>query len=373
MRITDYQVTQQFLASIDNIQTGLNTAYSQLSSGQKVTQSSDNPSDANIVMNMEGDLRQNSQYYNNLTRATNVSQSSYSAVSSLQTVISNAQDIGTTAGDSTTSASTQSSNIAQLNGYIQEALNLGNTNVNGEYLFSGTATTTQPFTIKTDATTGKQTVSYNGSDTSASIPVGQSVSLAAYPTSDQISQIRATIQDLINIRDDVQSGTSTAIQADNTALGNGGGLTLATPLGQGWGGSSCGAANAYTQTNPNAATPNNSCINPNVYLNSGAATFNNFTEWSPATRNQLRGPHYFNMDMNLYRNFAITERLHFGVGVQAFNVFNHPNFATPDSGLGDSTFGTISGMVNSPTSPYGTFLGFDSSVRVVQLSGKIVF
>jgi hypothetical protein len=30
-------------------------------------------------------------------------------------------------------------------------------------------------------------------------------------------------------------------------------------------------------------------------------------------------------------------------------------------------------MVNSPTSPYGTFLGFDSSVRVVQLTGKILF
>lgn len=81
----------------------------------------------------------------------------------------------------------------------------------------------------------------------------------------------------------------------------------------------------------------------------------------------------FNTDLNLYRNFSITERVRLGIGVQAFNVFNHPNFATPDAGLGDSTFGTISGMVNSPTSPYGTFLGFDSSVRVVQLSGKIVF
>jgi hypothetical protein len=30
-------------------------------------------------------------------------------------------------------------------------------------------------------------------------------------------------------------------------------------------------------------------------------------------------------------------------------------------------------MVSSPTSPYGNFLGFDSSVRVAQLTGKIVF
>jgi len=152
---------------------------------------------------------------------------------------------------------------------------------------------------------------------------------------------------------------------NNSALGNGGGAILATPLGTGWGGSSCGSANAYTG---GAVVP---CINSAAYLDS--STINNFTAWSPQTRNQLRGPHYFDLDLNLFRNFKIAERVNFGVGVQAFNAFNHPNFATPDANIGDSTFGTISGMVNSPTSPYGTFLGFDSSVRVVQLSGKIVF
>lgn len=75
----------------------------------------------------------------------------------------------------------------------------------------------------------------------------------------------------------------------------------------------------------------------------------------------------------MFRNFKIAEKATFGIGLQAFNAFNHSNFATPDANIGDATFGTISGMVNSPTSPYGSFLGFDSSVRVVQLSGKIVF
>jgi Carboxypeptidase regulatory-like domain len=153
---------------------------------------------------------------------------------------------------------------------------------------------------------------------------------------------------------------------NDSVLGNSNVSILATPLGQGWGQmGTCGSANAFTG---GAVNP---CINQNVYFNSATAPY--FTEWSPQTRNQLRGPRYFNMDLNLYRNFKIAERVTFGVGAQAFNVFNHPNFANPDANYGDSTFGTIGGMVNSPTSPYGTFLGFDSSVRVVQLSGKIVF
>ena len=115
------------------------------------------------------------------------------------------------------------------------------------------------------------------------------------------------------------------------------------------------------------------CLNANAFLNSGANSFNGFTGWSPQTRNQFRGPHYFDMDMALYKTFRFGEGRNIGIGVTAFNVFNHPNFGLPDSGLGDSTFGLLTGMASAPTSPYGSFLGFDSSIRVVQLSAKLQF
>ena len=85
------------------------------------------------------------------------------------------------------------------------------------------------------------------------------------------------------------------------------------------------------------------------------------------------GPHFFDIDMGLFKTFRVTEGVQLGIGAQAYNVFNHPNFSNPDSTLGDSTFGQISAMQPMPTSPYGVFLGFDSSVRVVQVSGKLIF
>src|SRR5208283_5252859 len=121
------------------------------------------------------------------------------------------------------------------------------------------------------------------------------------------------------------------------------------------------------------------CINAGAFLNS--ANFGNpgypfstvYPGFSPQTRNQYVGPHFFDVDMALFKTFKLGERVQFGVGAQAFNVFNHPNFSNPDSGLGDPTFGQISAMQPLPTSPYGVFLQFDSSVRVVQVSGKITF
>jgi hypothetical protein len=155
------------------------------------------------------------------------------------------------------------------------------------------------------------------------------------------------------------------------ALGNGAPITaMADPIGvirQ----TSCGKSSNYTNGAP--IPGQTACLDPNAFVNINSASFTGFTSFPNQARNQYRGPGYFNMDMALYKNFHFTERVALGVGLQAFNVFNHPNFNNPDSGLSDPTFGQITSTVGTPTSPYGVFLGFDSSVRVAQLTAKITF
>jgi hypothetical protein len=159
------------------------------------------------------------------------------------------------------------------------------------------------------------------------------------------------------------TGLPFSVTDNNTALGNYSGTVLATYTGT--------AAGAQTSCGTGAAvTP---CINAGSFVNAGAATFNNYTAWSTQNRNQFRGPGYFDMDMSILRTFRIREGILFKAGIQAYNIFNHPNFGLPDSGVGDSTFGLITGMAGTPTSPYGSFLGFDSSPRIIQISGKVTF
>jgi len=40
----------------------------------------------------------------------------------------------------------------------------------------------------------------------------------------------------------------------------------------------------------------------------------------------LRGPNFFDTDMNVTKNIPITERVKFAVGANLFNLLNHPNF-----------------------------------------------
>jgi hypothetical protein len=162
-----------------------------------------------------------------------------------------------------------------------------------------------------------------------------------------------------------RTGLPFSVTDANAALGNGGGTIFAQSVVSGPLQSYCGEGANYVSGTP--------CLNANNFVNSGSSTFAGYTQWSNLGRNAFRGPNYFDVDAALYKNFRIAENVTFGLGAQAFNVMNHPNFGLPDSGFGDPTFGQITGMTGTPTSPYGTFLGFDSNPRILQISGKLTF
>lgn len=93
-------------------------------------------------------------------------------------------------------------------------------------------------------------------------------------------------------------------------------------------------------------------------------------------RNQFFGPEYFDTDFTLMKNFKIP-RMEEGkveIGVQAYNVLNHPDFANPVFNFDNvGTFGSVQRTVSDPTSVFGSFLGGDASPRILQLKGTFSF
>jgi hypothetical protein len=89
--------------------------------------------------------------------------------------------------------------------------------------------------------------------------------------------------------------------------------------------------------------------------------------------NMFRGTGYFDTDMQITKNIPIKERAKFGFGVQLYNLFNHPNFASPSGSVTSSALGTISSTVVPPTSIYGSFQSGTVSGRVIVIAGKFTF
>jgi hypothetical protein len=91
-------------------------------------------------------------------------------------------------------------------------------------------------------------------------------------------------------------------------------------------------------------------------------------------RNSFRGPHFSDVDMTLFKDVYKKESLAFQIGAQAYNTFNHVNFAQPGNNASDlTTLGKISGDINAPTSPYGSSQQSTVSGRVLVVQGRLVF
>jgi hypothetical protein len=89
--------------------------------------------------------------------------------------------------------------------------------------------------------------------------------------------------------------------------------------------------------------------------------------------NMFRGTGYFDTDLQVTKNIPIRERAKFGFGLQIYNLFNHPNFASPSGSVTSAALGTISSTVVPPTSIYGSFQSGTVSGRVIVVVGKFTF
>jgi len=121
-------------------------------------------------------------------------------------------------------------------------------------------------------------------------------------------------------------------------------------------------------TSPGCSTPDTPCLSGSQFNTVGGETgFGNIA------RNSFRGASYFNSDFTLLKNFPITERINFGLGASAYNIFNHASFSNPVPDISSGQFGTIQQTVVPPTSPYGAFVGSAVSGRLLQLQARVTF
>ncbi len=80
---------------------------------------------------------------------------------------------------------------------------------------------------------------------------------------------------------------------------------------------------------------------PEQWFNTSAFTFPAFGTFGNAGRNILDGPGYRNINASILRNTRLSERMNLQLRLEAFNLFNTPNFNLPDNFLGSPTFGRI--------------------------------
>ncbi len=105
------------------------------------------------------------------------------------------------------------------------------------------------------------------------------------------------------------------------------------------------------------------------YIRAGLGSFGN------AGRDTLPTSHINDFDMSLLKKFSIRESMNLQFGVQAFNVFNHPQFVPGQiNNINQTSLTSTRSFLVPGTRNFDDFSSvFSSNPRTLQLVGRIVF
>ena len=129
--------------------------------------------------------------------------------------------------------------------------------------------------------------------------------------------------------------------------------------------------------NPNAFV---SAVDPSTGACTGGDNAQN-CQFGNLGRNALRGPDFWWADFYLTKWFTLREHVKLRLEGQAFNIFNHPNFALPTivyAGIPgrpatQTGFGALTYTTAPPTGLLGVGLGGDSSPRMIAFQARLEF
>jgi flagellar hook-associated protein 3 FlgL len=172
MRVTESTGQAQFLAAVGALESGINQTQGDISSNQSFTTASQNPIAAGEVNGYKQALAQSQQFGSNASSAqTNLSVED-STLSQVQNQLQSLRTLALEANSGTLTNSDRSGIASQVQQIQNSLLALANTqNGSGEYIFSGFAAQTQPFTL----TAGGASYSGDQGQRQIQIAAGQSV------------------------------------------------------------------------------------------------------------------------------------------------------------------------------------------------------
>ena len=169
------------LDSIEALETALSKTQTQLSSGKRIQTAADDPTGMAQVNELNMQLSASQQYVTNGKLATANLNLETQALSDATNLLQSARDLAVEANNASLSASQRQDIATQLSQQLQQLVAIGNrTDSNGNYLFGGYASSTQPF-----AQNGNS-VSYAGASQVSQLQISENQRISAGDTGSSV-------------------------------------------------------------------------------------------------------------------------------------------------------------------------------------------
>jgi flagellar hook-associated protein 3 FlgL len=228
LRVTSETLADQAIYNAQRQSASLAQLQEQASSGNRIIQPSDDPAGEVTLLTAQERNQQLGSYLTNTQQAQAVLNASASAMQNANDILTQANQLALQANNSTNSSTTLQSLATQVNALLQQMLSTANTQQGGNYLFSGTASQTQPFLVSTTNGQGEpESITYAGSNQQSQAVIGDGQTVTTLYAGNQVFQQNSGTSDvfqaLINLRDTLEnSGGMTSgqlTQALSTSIG----------------------------------------------------------------------------------------------------------------------------------------------------------
>lgn len=207
MRVTNNMLSYNFLASLNKSMERQNAIQEQLSDGKAIHRPSDDPIKTLRALRFDSNLSSNEQYQENLSDAQSWMQNTDDAVTNVNTIMLRLKELTVAAANGTNSADELQAMGSEVDGLINQLVNIGNTKLGDRYLFAGQKDKTQPFERSGDL------ISYNGDANKISMVTQPGT---AAPSRDAVNMTGeelfgkggAILSRLIDVKNHMLSGTA---------------------------------------------------------------------------------------------------------------------------------------------------------------------
>lgn len=219
MRVTNNTYPDTLLRHLQRITKQMNTLQEQAANGQRITNLSEDSAAGNRILDMQEEKGKITQYSKNAHRAQNINNTTISQLQNFIKISDRINEIATLADDLKGSDGLQAY-AEEVDELIEHALQSANGKFNGEYIFGGTSSGSEPFSVNLDAD-GKVedpdgggaglAINYVGAANGPEFHLSESGKVAPFTEGATNEQFAEFINRMVGLRDALESGTQNAV------------------------------------------------------------------------------------------------------------------------------------------------------------------
>jgi flagellar hook-associated protein 3 FlgL len=178
MRVASNSFANDLVRHLQMLNRRQSTLQTQISSGQRIQDASDDPLAAQRVLGLRDDSAATDQYQKNIQTHQDFANVTAGSLQNLQKILNRVQEIAVSADDLASPEELKSKGI-EVGELLKQAVQIANTQFRGEYIFSGTKGKVAAVSTTLDADKLIQAVTFDGNSSEAESEVAPGVSLSS--------------------------------------------------------------------------------------------------------------------------------------------------------------------------------------------------